>query len=187
MICLVCSARSRGQLCGSCRQNLAHGNDRRLACGVLVRSGYRHVGPARALVHRLKYQAIREAALPLAEAMALRLADSTHPLVPVRRVRARAWRYGIDPAVELARALSAWTAVPVWDVLRPPFRTPAHAGAPRGLRSTLRFRARAVVERPVVMIDDVLTTGATLEAARRAVGHLAMFGVTATTAGRVVV
>jgi len=39
----------------------------------------------------------------------------------------------------------------------------------------------------LLLVDDVLTTGATLRAARQVVGESAIYGVTATSAGRVVV
>jgi predicted amidophosphoribosyltransferase len=154
---------------------------------LLVGSGFVHDGPARLLVHRLKYQGIRQAAGPLAERMASLLDDIDGTLVPVRRVVLRTWKYGVDPAQELTCALAAITGLALADILLRPLWAPGHAGAGRESRTAIRFGARPVPLGPLILVDDVLTTGATLRAARRAVGESAMYGVTATSAGRVVV
>ncbi len=148
-----------------------------------MRSALRHAGPARVLVHRLKYEGVREAAGLLAEMMAGHLDVSPAVLVPVRRVAVRAWRYGIDPGRELARALAALLGWSMADLLRPPLWAPARAGGDR--RSHPRYSRRDAPCHPVVLVDDVLTTGATLEAARAAIGPVVAYGVTATAAGRV--
>lgn len=186
MICLVCARLSRDPVCTACRSHLSAAGERRLPSGLLVRSAWRHTGPARVLVHRLKYQAVRAAAGPLATAMAGCLGREPAWLVPARRVGFRVWRYGIDPGLELARALGALTGWPVADLLRPPPWAPAHAGASRRARTPPRFSVRFDPRDPVVVIDDVLTTGATLAGARQALGCLVRYGVTATAAGRVV-
>lgn len=188
MICLVCAHPDNTRLCGRCRQWLVPADDRCLRGGILVRSAWAHSGPARVLVHRLKYAGIRAAAGVLAERMADVMAEGATALVPVRRVRVRAWRYGIDPAWELAGALGALLGMPVVDVLVPPLWAPPHAGAGRDRRSKGWFgiRSRQGGGR-LVLVDDVVTTGATLLAAQAAVGAPGMSGITATAAGRVVV
>ncbi len=187
MVCLVCSRTGSGSLCGRCRQWLAPGGWRRLSGGLLVGSGFRHAGPARVLVHRLKYQGIRQAAGLLAEGMAPVMDGTVGTLVPVRRVLLRTWKYGIDPGRELAGALAALIGLRVADVLRAPAWAAARAGARRTARVATRFGSRTVPDGPLVLVDDVLTPGATLVAARRAAGEFAIYGVTATSAGRVVV
>ena len=186
MVCLVCSKTGGGNLCGRCRHRLVPGGQRRLSGGLLVASGFVHDGPARVLVHRLKYQGIVQAAHPLATQMAQVLGDTKGTLVPITRALFRIWKYGVDPGRELTRALSAITGRPRVDVLVRPWWAPGHAGAGRAERAGVRFGALAVPPGPLILIDDVLTTGATLSAARLAVGESAISGVTATSAGRVV-
>jgi predicted amidophosphoribosyltransferase len=174
-------------LCGTCQNQLIPTGQRRIPGGILVGSGFEHAGPARLLVHRLKYQGIRQAAGLLAERMAEMLDGLEGTLVPVRRVLLRRWKYGVDPGLELARALAALTGMGLADSLRVPPWAPVHAGAPRETRIAIRFGAGRVPPGPLILVDDVLTTGATLGAARRAIGESAIYGVTATAAGRVVV
>lgn len=187
MVCLVCSMAGKGFLCRGCRGSLIPVVPRRLPGGLLVSSGFLHAGPARVLVHRLKYQGIRQAAGLLAERMAEVMEGIDGTLIPVRRVPLRTWKYGVDPGRELAGAVAALTGLPLADTLRAPAWTRARAGVRRELRAEIRFRSGPVPGGPLVLVDDVLTTGATLRAARQVVGESAIYGVTATSAGRVVV
>ena len=187
MVCLVCSRTGSGRLCGECRARLVPAGSRRVPGGLLVGSGFVHAGPARVLVHRLKYQGIRQAAGLLAERMAEVLDGTVGTLVPVRRVVLRTWKYGVDPGRELAQALAAVTGLPLADVLRSPAWAPHHAGVRRDSRTAIRFGVKPVPSGALILVDDVLTTGATLWAARQAAGQSAIYGVTATSACRVVV
>lgn len=187
MLCLVCVRAGGGSLCRRCRGQLIPGGLRRIPGGLLVGSGFVHAGPARVLVHRLKYQGIRQAADLLAERMAELVAGTDGTLVPVRRVLWRTWKYGVDPGRELAGALAAITGLGLADVLQVPPWAPVHAGVRRERRRAVRFGSRPVPPGPLILVDDVLTTGATLWAARQAAGESAIYGVTATSAGRVVV
>jgi predicted amidophosphoribosyltransferase len=187
MVCLVCSSYGRELLCRRCRDGLVPGGRRRISGGLLVGSGLIHNGPARILVHRLKYQGIRQAGGVLAEGMAEAMPGMKGTLVPVRRVLLRTWKYGVDPGWELAAALASITGCELKGLLRPPLWAPVRAGKGREMREAIWFRARPAPAGPLILVDDVLTTGATLQAARQAAGESAIYGVTATSAGRVVV
>jgi predicted amidophosphoribosyltransferase len=183
--CLACFCRSpeRGPLCRSCSADFSPGGERRLAGGVLVRSAFAHRGTARLLVHRLKYGAHPGAASVLAAAMAATLPPGATSLVPVPRALLRRWKFGVDPAVELARALGRATGLPVVRALAPAWWHRRRAGPADAERGVPRFRAVAVATTGAVLIDDVVTTGTTLRVASAALGGVRL-ALTATAAPR---
>jgi predicted amidophosphoribosyltransferase len=144
-----------------------------------VSPGLRHEGPARRLVHRLKYRGDPAAARVLAAAVAPLLPADTTALVPVPRAQLRGWRYGVDPALELARALSGPGLV-VATVLRAGWWWPGHTGRDVEGRRPPRFYPVDAVPSGSVLVDDVVTTGATLRAASRALGGTICRAVSAT-------
>lgn len=141
-----------------------------MAGPVLVRSAFAHEGAARALVHRLKYEAVVGVADVLAGVMVPLLPARTPGLVPVPRVVARRLRYGIDPARALADALSERTGIPVHAALVPPWWVHRRAGPAGRRRGAPRFQVRAVPPPGSVLVDDVVTSGATLVAASAVTG-----------------
>lgn len=169
MICLSCAEPTPGSLCRACLGTLGPAPERYLR-GALVRSGFGHIGAARRLVHRLKYEGLLAAAGPLAGAMALVLPETTTALVPVPRAKARRWRYGVDPAMELATTLSSMTGLPVLEVLRPAMWVAHRAGPAARHRGHPRFVAIHPTDRTAVLIDDVVTTGTTIGAAAAVTG-----------------
>jgi predicted amidophosphoribosyltransferase len=77
---------------------------------------------------------------------------------------ARRWRYGVDPARELAVSIARISGVPVVAALAAGWWHAARAGPTARHRGTPRFRRIRDAE-DWVLIDDVLTTGTTLLAA----------------------
>lgn len=156
------------RLCGPCRARFAPGGERRLPGGVLVRSAYLHGGTARLLVHRLKYGGHAAAAAVLARAMVAAVPAGAAALVPVPRARLRRWRYGVDPALELARAMGRALALPVVPALAPAWWHRRRAGPAGARRGIPRFRLVRPAPAGAILVDDVLTSGATLQAAAAA-------------------
>ena len=168
---------------------------------------------AREAVHALKYGGLPRIATELAAAMAgleLPGIDSAW-LVPVPLGRARLRTRGYNQSERLARALGRRWRRPVVDLLvrtrdtaaqtalTPEARLANVAGAftvrngECGVRnerahadSALRI-PHSALERPLILVDDVFTTGATLAEAARALERAGAGTVSAVTFGRAVV
>ncbi|HJQ77412.1 MAG TPA: hypothetical protein VJ948_09145 [Acidimicrobiia bacterium] len=168
MICLVCHQLTPGRVCSTCRGSLRPAPERILPGGLRVVASYCHEAAARDLIHLLKYRGVPDFARHVAGRLAARLPPL--PLVPVPRALSRRLRYGVDPSRILAEALSAHLGVPVLDILRPRMHVARRAGRNRSVGPP-EFQARRSIHFPVVLVDDVVTTGSTLLAAARALGR----------------
>ena len=152
-------------------------------------------GPLRAVVHALKYEGRRSLAKPLARLMRTRCAavlDGADCLVPVPLHPSRRRARGFNQALDLARHLSE-ADLPVLRALRRVRATPTQTGLPaaqrhRNMRHAFApaWRQRAPHDSVVVLVDDVSTTGATLEACARVLTEMGVREVRAVTAARVV-
>ena len=181
MVCLACRRHAEGRLCRDCDHQLRPAPDQLLDGQLRVRSAFIHSGPARTLVHNLKYRGIEAAGRVLAEAMA-GLVPAFSTLVPIPRVLWRSLRHGIDPAAVLATHLARMTGGQSCDLLVPPFFGPSQAKSSRGHRSAPIFKAVMAPRGPVVMVDDVVTTGGTALNAWEALGRGPALVVSATSA-----
>lgn len=162
---------------------------------ILGLAAFAHRDAAQRILRRLKYGGGRRLAGPLAE-MALpalrRLLAVTGPatLVPVPLHRSRQRDRGYNHAELLATELARRANVPVWPALIRRRATQRQHGLDRAtrLRNLRQAMALSAVPSPeanqaggptVVLVDDILTTGATLEACAvilRAAGIQAVYG-----------
>jgi len=149
-------------------------------------------GALRAIVHAIKYEGRRSLARPLGALMRHRGADVLHGagcVVPVPLHPSRRRERGFNQAADLAGHLD----LPVVAALRRVRATPTQTGLPaaqrhRNMREAfgLTRAGRTLRGVTVVLVDDVSTTGATLEACARVLKEAGAGEVRALTAARVV-
>ncbi len=155
-----------------------------------IRSPFRFDGIMRQAIHQLKYKNLRALATPLAKLLRDYLVTNPLPgevLVPVplhpRRLRER----GYNQSRLLAKKLGSLTNLPVIDdcLLR------RHHALPQARTATVDERRRNVADaftcvnnrlqdKQVLLIDDVSTSGATLDAcatALKAAGAILVWGL----------
>lgn len=177
-LCLACHrvVPAHHALCRECRAELSWlPAEQPGAAGVAVWAAVSYEGPARALVRALKFRG----AVPLVDTMAAQMAAGAPPdvlegrsLVPVPLHPARRRRRGFNQAEELAGALSSRISAPVERCLE---RTAGGARVTQvGMRRQERLAALvrggirvgpgAAVPLRALLVDDVVTTGATLAA-----------------------
>jgi len=182
-LCWECgdAVRDGGRICSRCRSRLrwleatpSHGG------GVLSWAPLAYAGAARALVRGLKFQRAAGLADELAAPMVAGAPDgwlrppatAGEPwrppvLVPVPLHPARGRRRGFNQAERLAAALARRTGLPVADCLRRAGSSATQVG--RGREQRLAGLAgRVLLAHPAparaLIVDDVITTGATLSA-----------------------
>ena len=115
-----------------------------------------------------------------AEGMAHLVPHEAAALIPIPRTWWRTIRYGVDPAVFLADHLAELTGLPVVMSLRPAVYGRRHAGRVVSQRDAPVFGVSGDSPSGAVLVDDVLTTGITLETAAAALDGAVVAAVTAT-------
>jgi ComF family protein len=170
--------RDDARLCGACQ--------RRPRPWLTATAALRYDFPANRLVRALKFQGNLAAGAGLAQAMIAGPWPSTDGatppwIVPVPLHGWRERRRGFNQAMELAHPIARATGWKLVDRLRRGRRTRPQTGLDatqrrRNLRDAFRWRGLPLAGQPIVLID-VLTTGATLEACARAVRGAASVSV----------
>ena len=155
----------------------------------LAVAAFEHAGALRHALQRLKYGGSGRIALPLSRAAAPGLSALTAvcgplPLVPVPVHAARQRQRGYNQAALLARGLGAEAGLPVLDILERRRATVRQHGLGKAarlhnLRAAFGLRDGARSPPRVILVDDILTTSATLEACAgvlRAAGATSVYG-----------
>jgi competence protein ComFC len=171
--CYGCSAPG-SWLCSTCRDSLIPTGEGETIPGIArIHSAWRYEGAARNLILALKLRAERSAALPLAGSLFdVIQRDGTGAgvvtWVPARRKDRRV--RGFDHAELIARTLSARLGLPAAPLLARTSTRQDQAGLTRveRKRNLLGAFQAAAVKENVLLVDDLITTGATAEACGRA-------------------
>jgi ComF family protein len=132
-----------------------------------------YAAPLDAMVAALKFQSRLDLGRAFGELLARRLGGADLPaqaVVPLPLHPSRLRDRGYNQSEEIARALAATAGLPLWrDALQRALARPPQQGLTRRQR---RANVRGVFRAPrplppvhLLLVDDVLTTGATLESA----------------------
>lgn len=181
-------------LCSSCigslnaasviRDDPPEGIDRVVSCAG-------HEGVARELLAAYKFRQLTG----LAPLIAGYMADAAQPdgqqdlILPMPPARLRTWLRGFDPVASLTRAVAAETGIPL---ASGSVVTRVGSGRQRGRSRSSRLADPPDIRpvdsahpiaagRNILLVDDVMTTGATLSAAACALGLAGASGVEALT------
>ena len=156
----------------------------------VIRSPFRFDGVIRQAIHQLKYRNLRALAITLAKLLQNYLATNPVPgevLVPVplhpKRIRER----GYNQSSLLAKELGKLTSLPVVDdcLIRqrhtpPQAKTPTVDERRSNVANVFTCRDSRLQNKQVLLIDDVSTSGATLDAcatALKAAGAATVWGL----------
>lgn len=173
-------------LCALCRQDLP-GYDAAFSYGF-------YDGALRRLIHLYKFERVETLAVPLGRHMALALPRDHRfdVIVPLPLHWRRQWTRGFNQAALLGREVSRRTGIPLAG--RRALVRLRHAAPQSGLSSAARRRNAAglfevvdrqqIAGRRVILVDDVLTTGATAQSAARALKRAGAVHVTVLTLAR---
>lgn len=144
--------------------------------------------PLQTLIHTMKYRGVWKLTRHFSQAMAELIGG--HPpfscsdwLVPVPLHRVRLRERGFNQSLKLAKGISRITQQPVVEALRRRKNTRMQAALSaeerrRNVRDAFRVRSKVrVTGRRILLVDDVLTTGATAEACARVLLEAGAFEV----------
>jgi ComF family protein len=198
LLCLDAGQGPRLDLCRGCEDDLPRNLSVCPTCAMAVASAgrvcercllrspafdgafvpYRYEFPLVELIHRLKYGGQVSVARILGTLLARRIAERGLPgvdaIVPVPLHPSREVRRGYNQAAEIARFAAELLHLPVEDRLAERVRnTEEQAALPAIVRrvnvsGAFEVRARSPLPASIAIVDDVLTTGATVDALAQA-------------------
>ena len=176
---------SPGHECRACRQFPPH-FDQALSAGVFE-------GQLREAIHCYKYRPALSLGRPLAEWMAnqIRVVDTLDVVMPVPLHRKRLKQRGFNQALLLAQVIAERSGLPlVYDSLlrirdtRPQVDL-SGADRTKNVRGAFSVALPATVQdKRILLVDDVLTTGATMNECARELKQAGASSVTALTLAR---
>lgn len=177
--------------CGRCGMSVAVAVPSCRACPPepvgTARAPFLFEGPARAAVLRLKFGGERDVAGALGRAAAVVAPTHADSIAWVPLSRARRRRRGFDQAELLARAVGRELGTPHRPLLTRVIDLPPQAkrsGAERRTALVGAFAAQGPVGGRILLVDDVLTTGATVAECATTLVRAGASGVDVLTAAR---
>jgi ComF family protein len=195
--CIAALPPADGPRCERCFEDVRRGVRICRACEEVppafasVRAPFSADDGARRLVHLLKYDGLTSLAAPMASLMAPELPDGIDVIVPVPLHRGRQRSRGYNQAADLARHLSRLAALPVDErtarrvrATPPLVKSAGRADRRAIMHGAFTASARRVEGRRVLLVDDVCTTGATLDASARSLHDAGARSVRALTFAR---
>lgn len=184
VLCLCCSraldeSAEKG-VCGSCLAQLEElaARQERLPPQetpeelAFVYAAYPYEGAAKALIRALKFNRIREAAVPLSRTMATLPSGEEEIIVPVPTTKRRLRERGFNQSEVLAQLIADELGMPMAALLvrtddSKPQSTLSGMERLSNLSGCMRA-AEAIPAKRVLLVDDVYTTGTTAREAARA-------------------
>ncbi len=158
--CARCGVRVTGDSCSTCHRYIRYLDG--------LNAAYEYSGPVRDLVHRFKYDGMHAAAEWMADRMPLDCLPGDAVLIPVPLHPSRKRERGYNQSDLLARALAGRSGLMTVRALERVRRTrpQSHQDAAarwENIRDAFELTRKLERGRVAVLVDDVCTTGATLE------------------------
>ena len=168
--CTACGRVEQHTFCGICRSALIPGSVIQLEGFGLVHSAWEYGGPIRQAIQRMKYAPKVEVAWSFARAMPslIQQMGQYDAIVPIPLTAKRLFLRGFNPSLEIARHIPGRLETNILyrkKGSRPQVGLTSERRR-QNVRDTFFTRNHSKIEgKRVLIVDDVLTTGATLQTA----------------------